>query len=192
MSGRNNRKVDYKALHEGRMANSKAPSSEDSMINVSHQAHDSNLDASIMQLTMKRDELAKEEARIALLLQIEKQKVEIETMRRQMAALQTTNKASTSPMIHTPTSSAQAGVSIDQLATSTPAPTSNYGLMATGHVPDPRPPAQARMDLDPQVYLGGTTTTAGNVKVKCVVDYIPESATIQEEELDLGNGVTLG
>ena len=184
MSRRNNTKVDYKALHEGR----KPPSSEDSMINVSH---DNDLDASIAQLTMKRDELAKEETQIALLLEIEKQKAEIETMRRQMAALQTTSKASTSPMTHTPASSAQAGVSIDQLATSTPAPTSNYGFMATGHVSDPRPPAQARMDLDPQVYLGGTTTTAGNVKVKCVVDYIPKSATIQEEELDLGNGVTL-
>ena len=57
--------------------------------------------------------------------------------------------------------------------------------MAEGHVSDPRPLAQARMDLDPQVYLG-STTTAGNVKVKCVVDYIPRSATIQEE-LDLGN-----
>ena len=98
MSRRNNTKVDYKALHEGRMANSKAPSSEDSMINVSQKAHDSDLDASIAQLTMKRDELAKEEARIALLLEIEKQKVEIETMRCQMAALQTTNKASTSQL----------------------------------------------------------------------------------------------
>ena len=46
MSRRNNTKVDYKALHEGR----KPPSSEDSMINVSH---DNDLDASIAQLTMK-------------------------------------------------------------------------------------------------------------------------------------------
>ena len=41
MSRRKNPKVDYKVLHEGCMANSKVPSSEDSMINMSHQAHDS-------------------------------------------------------------------------------------------------------------------------------------------------------
>ena len=44
------------------------------------------------------------------------------------------------------------------------------------------------MDLDPQVYLGNSV--AGNVKVKCIVDYIPRSATVHEEEIDLGNGVT--
>jgi hypothetical protein len=42
------------------------------------------------------------------------------------------------------------------------------------------------MDLDPQVYLGGT---AGNNKTKSVVDYIPRSATVHEDEIDLGNGV---
>ncbi len=177
MDTRKNTKKDYKAVQEG------------TKVDKTEAIEDDNVEIVDTFATLAHEcaDLAKEEQQIALMLEHEKRKARVEEMQRELEQLRLKRHISaqtpaqpqpptpTPPQPPTPTP----GLTLDQLLQPSTSTTTNPAANVYG---------TTRMDLDPQVYL--TRADAGN-KAKTIIDFIPRASTMNDQEVEIGNGVIL-